>query len=99
MSKQINSYPVRFPEEVRTYLEQQAEKNLRSLHSEILTRITRTIEQDQAITGLSMDENTSTNLAELLKAIRQDQAVLINLLKSKEFAQQLIRQGFAQLAE
>lgn len=38
----------RIPEEVLTYLKDQAEKNFRSVNAELMARLVRTMEQDSA---------------------------------------------------
>nr|WP_234898140.1 Arc family DNA-binding protein [Aeromonas veronii] len=48
MSRDVKQTKFRIPEEMLTYLKEQAEKNFRSVNAELMARLVRTMEQDKA---------------------------------------------------
>lgn len=49
MAKQASPYPLRMPEEMKELLQEEAEKNNRSLNAEILVRLQQTLPGDMEI--------------------------------------------------
>lgn len=48
LTRDVKQTKFRIPEEMLTYLKEQAEKNFRSVNAELLARLVRTMEQDNA---------------------------------------------------
>ncbi|NJI09015.1 Arc family DNA-binding protein [Aeromonas veronii] len=48
LSRDVKQTKFRIPEEMLTYLKEQAEKNFRSVNAELMARLVRTMEQDKA---------------------------------------------------
>ena len=48
VTRETKQTKFRSPEEVLTYLKEQAEKNFRSVNAELMARLVRTMEQDNA---------------------------------------------------
>ncbi|MFQ2440560.1 Arc family DNA-binding protein [Aeromonas caviae] len=46
LTRDVKQTKYRIPEEMLTYLKEQAEKNFRSVNAELLARLVRTMEQD-----------------------------------------------------
>lgn len=49
LTRDVRQTKYRIPEEMLTYLKDQAEKNFRSVNAELLARLVRTMEQDKAV--------------------------------------------------
>jgi hypothetical protein len=45
--QRATSYPFRMPPELKSYIQQQAKQNDRTLHGELVNRLRRTIKQDR----------------------------------------------------
>ena len=99
MTKQLPPYPVRFSEDMRSYLEEQAEKNRRSFHSEILYRISRSIEQDRADELFVHNDEQAPELLKHLEAIHRGQDALKKLLTDPDFAARFVKDGLAGLSK
>lgn len=56
LTRDVKQTKYRIPEEMLTYLKEQAEKNFRSVNAELLARLVRTMEQD--IEGEIQNEGT-----------------------------------------
>lgn len=48
LTRDVKQTKYRIPEEMLTYLKEQAEKNFRSVNAELMARLVRTMEQDYA---------------------------------------------------
>ncbi|EPX9364079.1 Arc family DNA-binding protein [Aeromonas veronii] len=48
LTRDVKQTKFRIPEEMLTYLKEQAEKNFRSVNAELMARLVRTMEQDKA---------------------------------------------------
>ncbi|MGU5671547.1 Arc family DNA-binding protein [Aeromonas caviae] len=48
LTRDVKQTKYRIPEEMLTYLKEQAEKNFRSVNAELMARLVRTMEQDNA---------------------------------------------------
>ncbi|MGU5594842.1 Arc family DNA-binding protein [Aeromonas sanarellii] len=48
VTRETKQTKFRIPEEMLTYLKEQAEKNFRSVNAELLARMVKTMEQDKA---------------------------------------------------
>ncbi|MEN3759308.1 Arc family DNA-binding protein [Aeromonas veronii] len=48
LTRDVKQTKYRIPEEMLTYLKEQAEKNFRSVNAELMARLVRTMEQDKA---------------------------------------------------
>ncbi|HFT7660987.1 TPA: Arc family DNA-binding protein [Aeromonas veronii] len=48
LTRDVKQTKFRIPEEMLTYLKEQAEKNFRSVNAELMARLVRTMEQDNA---------------------------------------------------
>ncbi|MFM5713733.1 Arc family DNA-binding protein [Aeromonas allosaccharophila] len=47
LTRDVKQTKYRIPEEMLTYLKEQAEKNFRSVNAELMARLVRTMEQDK----------------------------------------------------
>lgn len=94
------TYTIRMPAELRTHFEETARQNHRSLHAEILHRLNESRHFDAYNTAETIvDDDIRVSTDKTLKALVEEVRALRNLVSSKEYAQRLIRQGFAPLAE
>ena len=48
LTRDVKQTKFRIPEEMLTYLKEQAENNFRSVNAELMARLVRTMEQDKA---------------------------------------------------
>lgn len=68
----ISPYPIRMPQALRDYLEECAQKGSRSLHAEIIDRLTATVEFDHSALGKNPIGNSAfRNAAQLMEAFHE----------------------------
>ncbi|WP_421218745.1 Arc family DNA-binding protein [Aeromonas jandaei] len=51
LTRDVKQTKYRIPDEMLTFLKEQAEKNFRSVNAELLARLVRTMEQDSKVGG------------------------------------------------
>ena len=99
-SQRTTPYPVRLPKDLRRSLEQSAASHNRSLHAEIIHRLSESLHMDDLNTTdvlLDSERNDLTN--KTMMSIYEELRSLRKQINSKEFARRLIKQGFSPLSE